>query len=342
MKRKVLVTGGLGFIGSHTVVELLQKDYEVVIADNLSNSRLFILDRIKSITGKCPEFYQIELCDSASVNRLFDGEKKFDAIIHFAAFKAVGQSMNEPLKYFRNNLISLLNLLEAMEVRNYKNLVFSSSATVYGDPDQLPVNEITEFKKALSAYGSTKQMGEEILEKIAATGKIKVISLRYFNPVGAHSSGLIGELPLGKPNNLMPFITQTAIGKQDKLIVYGKDYETTDGTCVRDYIHVVDLAMAHVKSCDKLISSENSFFCEVYNIGTGKGNSVLEILNCFEKENNLKLKYEFGERRPGDAAIVYADITKAKENLEWEAEKELKDMVIDSWNWEKQLVNSIV
>jgi UDP-glucose 4-epimerase len=277
------------------------------------------------------------LCDSAAINLLFRTENKFDAVIHFAAFKAVGESMRLPLKYFRNNLVSLMNLLDVMQVYQCRNIVFSSSATVYGAPDELPVKETTPFKKALSAYGSTKQMGEEILEKIAGTGSLNVISLRYFNPVGAHPSGLIGELPLGRPNNLMPFVTQTAIGKQEQLTVYGNDYETPDGTCVRDYIHVVDLAKAHVKSCDKLLSVDKQVPFDIYNIGTGFGISVLEIIKCFEKENRIKLKYVIGERRYGDAAAIYADVTKASEVLNWKAEKTLADMVTDSWRWEKQL-----
>lgn len=248
MKKKILVTGGLGYIGSHTVVELQHAGYEVVIIDSLINSQKFILDRIEQITSIRPVFYEANLCDINSILSVFETEKYFDVVIHFAALKAVGESVKIPLIYFKNNLISFLNLLDCMETYNCKNFLFSSSATVYGDPDELPLKETSPFKKALSAYGSTKQMGEDILEKVAATGNLNVISLRYFNPVGAHESGLIGELPLGTPNNLMPFVTQTAIGKQKHLTVFGNDHPTPDGYCVRDYIHVVDLAKAHVKS----------------------------------------------------------------------------------------------
>ena len=264
-------------------------------------------------------------------------KKNIGAIIHFAAFKAVGESVKEPLKYFYNNLLSLIQLLECMQEFGVGNIVFSSSATVYGDPDELPVTESTPFKKALSSYGSTKQMGEEILEKTSAVKDIHAISLRYFNPVGAHASFLIGELPLGVPNNLMPYITQTAAGLRGQLTVFGNDYNTPDGTCLRDYVHVVDLAKAHVKSCDRLLAGKLTDKFEMYNIGTGNAISVMEIINAFEKYNSIKLNYKTGLRRSGDAAAVYADVSKAAGILNWKAELGLKEMVTSAWNWQKQL-----
>lgn len=336
MQKAILVTGGLGYIGSHTVVELIHEGFSVIVADNLSNSKLFILDRIEQITSIRPVFYEAELCNSVEVEKIFS-KHTIDAVIHFAAFKSVNESVKKPLKYFQNNLVSLMNVLGAMQENKVKNIVFSSSATVYGQPEILPVTEQTVFQKTLSAYGSTKQMGEEMLEKISATELINVIALRYFNPVGAHQSALIGELPLGVPNNLMPFITQTAIGKQKELVVYGDDYNTADGTCIRDYIHVADLAKAHVKSCNRLLAKESRNAFEVFNIGTGRGVSVLELIRCIEKENNIKLQYVIGNRRPGDAASVYADVKAASEILNWKAEKGLQDIVIDAWRWEKSI-----
>jgi UDP-glucose 4-epimerase len=336
-KQKILVTGGLGFIGSHTVVELQQAGADVVVVDDLSNSASFVLDRIEQIKGVKPKFYQINLLDKIKLNKVFEAEKGIDAVIHFAAFKAVGDSMKEPLNYFYNNLVSLLHLLQCMEEYKVENIVFSSSATVYGDPDNLPATEDTIFKKALSAYGSTKQMGEEILEKTAAAKEIKVIALRYFNPVGAHASSLIGELPLGIPNNLMPYITQTAIGLREQLTVFGNKYNTPDGTCLRDYIHVVDLAMAHVKSCERLLNKGSEKTFEVYNIGTGKALSVMEIINAFETYNNIKLNYIIGEKRLGDATAVYADVQNAEKVLGWKAQLGLKEMVTHAWQWQKSL-----
>jgi len=337
-KKKILVTGGLGFIGSHTVVELINADYDVVIADDLSNSQFFVLDRIEQIATVKPSFYSIDVSDKEKLSALFEAEGNIDAIIHFAAFKAVGESVHEPIKYFHNNLFSLVTLLECMEQFHLKNIVFSSSATVYGDPDVLPVTESTAFKKALSSYGSTKQMGEEILEKTTAAKNIAAISLRYFNPVGAHSSALIGELPIGVPNNLMPFIAQTAAGIREKLVVFGDDYDTPDGTCIRDYIHVVDLAKAHVKSCDRLISESIENKYEVFNIGTGNGISVMEVIKAFEKYNDLKLNYTIGKRRAGDAAAVYADVSKANKVLEWRAQLGLKEMATSAWKWQQSLI----
>jgi len=341
MAKKILVTGGMGYIGSHTVVELLQHGYEVVIADNLCNSNFAVLDNIETITQKRPVFYCIDVCDKAAVSSLFEEEEPFDAVIHFAAHKAVAESVQKPLKYFKNNMLSLINLLECMLVAGCSNIVFSSSATVYGDPDELPVKETTSFKKSLSAYGSTKQMAEDILEKTVVADNVKAISLRYFNPAGAHESALIGELPLGTPNNLMPFITQTAIGKIKQLTVYGNDYDTADGSCIRDYIHVVDLAKAHVKSCERMIENKMGAGYEVFNIGTGVGFSVLELINSFEKENNVQLNYTIGPRRAGDAAAIYADVSKANTVLQWKTEKNIVDMVKDSWRWEMKLHNAI-
>ena len=341
MKEKILVTGGIGYIGSHTVVELLQHGYDVVIADNLCNSNFGVLESIETITQKHPFFYNIDVCNKAALSSLFEKEEPFDAVIHFAAYKAVAESVQKPLKYFKNNLQSLLNLLECMLAVGCSNIVFSSSATVYGDPDELPVKETSTYKKSLSAYGSTKQMGEDVLEKTVSAENVKAISLRYFNPAGAHESTLIGELPLGTPNNLMPFITQTAIGKIKQLTVYGNDYDTADGSCIRDYIHVMDLAKAHVKSCERMIENKMEAAYEVFNIGTGIGFSVLELINSFKKENNVQLNYTIGPRRAGDAAAIYADVSKANTVLHWKAEKNMVDMVKDSWRWEMKLHTAV-
>jgi UDP-glucose 4-epimerase len=334
---RILVTGGLGFIGSHTVVELQKAGFEVVIIDNLCNSQAFILDRVEMITGKKPVFYQIDMCDKDKLLELFQHEKPFNVVIHFAALKAVGESVKEPLKYFQNNLVSLMNLLQFMQAGYCKYLVFSSSATVYGEPDELPVKETAPFKKALSACGSTKQVGEDMIDKVSATGSISAIALRYFNPVGAHESGLIGELPIGVPNNLMPYLTQTAVGKQKQLTVYGNDYPTRDGSCLRDYIHVVDLAKAHVISCQRLIADGEVSNFEVYKVGTGNGMSVLELIHEFEKTNDIKLNYIIGQRRPGDTPELYADAEKANQLLQWKAEKNITDIVKDAWRWEQNL-----
>ncbi|MND53994.1 UDP-glucose 4-epimerase [compost metagenome] len=340
-KSKVLITGGTGYIGSHTVVELINAGYEAVIVDNLSNSERFILDRIEQITRVKPTFYQIDLCDKAKVEELFSTEKDIDAVIHFAAFKAVGESVKEPLKYFLNNNLSLINLLEVMKAKAVNNIVFSSSATVYGQPDVLPATETTPFQKALSAYGSTKQMGEEILEKVSAATNVHSIALRYFNPVGAHKSALIGELPIGIPSNLMPFVTQTGIGKREMLTIFGNDYSTPDGTCIRDYIHVIDLAKAHVKSCERLLEGKSESRYEIFNLGTGKGTSVLEIVNAFEKVTGQKLNYKFGERRDGDVESLYAETKLANEKLGWKAELGLDEMLSSAWAWEVKLKETV-
>ena len=337
MKHKILVTGGLGFIGSHTIVELISAGYEVVIVDDLSNSQLFILDNIEKITGTRPKFYEINMLEKEKLIRVLAAEKNIAAVIHFAASKAVAESVIKPLKYFKNNLFSLITLLECMETFGVRNIVFSSSATVYGEADELPITESTAFKNSLSAYGSTKQMGEDILEKVAITGKIHCIALRYFNPVGAHTSGLLGELPIGTPNNLMPFVTQTAAGLREELVVFGNDYDTSDGTCIRDYVHVVDLAKAHVKSCNRLLDDSKRKNYEVYNIGTGNGISVLQIIEAFEKNNEVKINYSFGKRREGDAPAMYADVSLANRVLDWQAESGLKEMVTDAWKWQQVL-----
>jgi UDP-glucose 4-epimerase len=336
MSSTILVTGGLGYIGSHTTVELIENGFTVILVDNFSNSEPFILDRIEQITGTRPLFYQNDLCDMNAVRKIFS-ENNIDVVIHFAAYKSIGESVKEPLKYFHNNLQSLVNVLEAMQEKNVKHIVFSSSATVYGEPDQLPVTEMAPFKKALSAYGSTKQMGEDILEKIGDTGVIQNISLRYFNPVGAHVSALIGELPKGIPNNLFPFVTQTAIGKIKQLTVFGDDYNTADGSCIRDYIHVVDLAKAHVQACKRLIEQKAKANFEVFNIGTGKGTSVLEMIHSFENITGVRLNYTIGSRREGDAPAVFASTSKANELLNWKAELDLGKMITTAWNWQLRL-----
>jgi UDP-glucose 4-epimerase len=337
MNKTILVTGGLGYIGSHTVVELIEQGFTVIIIDNLSNAEIFILDSIEKITGVRPVFYQEDIGNLEKVKEIFN-KHIINVVIHFAAFKSVSESVQEPLKYFQNNLISLLNVVALMEENKIQNLIFSSSATVYGQPEILPATEQTPFKKALSAYASTKQIGEEILEKIAAAGIIQNISLRYFNPVGAHKSSLIGELPKGNPNNLFPYVMQVAAGKLKCLTIFGNDYDTTDGYCVRDYIHVVDLAQAHVQSCKRLLTKGNTSNYEVFNIGTGKGTSVLQIIETFKILTEQKLNYSIGTRRDGDAPIVYADTTKAELELGWKAKLGLNEMILSAWNWELSLV----
>ncbi len=339
MKTKILVTGGLGFIGSHTVVELIQSGFEPIIVDDLSNSELFILDRIEQITGFKPKFYAYDVCNAEKLRSVFQENEDIKACIHFAAKKAVGESMEIPLTYYRVNLVSLLTLLDVMKEFKVNHFVFSSSATVYGEPDRLPVDETFPLQKSLSSYGSTKQMAEDILEKVCATGWLKTLALRYFNPVGAHPSSLIGELPRGVPSNLMPYITQTTIGIREKLTIFGGDYHTPDGTCVRDYIHVVDLAKAHVKACGYLLTRSGEISFDTFNIGTGRGNSVMEIVKTFEKVNQVEVPFIIGPRRTGDVESIYASCSKANSILGWKAELSLEDMVKDSWNWEKHIQN---
>jgi UDP-glucose 4-epimerase len=336
---KILVTGGLGYIGSHTVVELINAGYEPVIVDDLSNSSPKILDQITKITGHKPVFYQIDLSDDNEVKNLATAEPDITGIIHFAAFKAVGESVELPLKYYRNNIYSLINLLNAYYGKPL-NFVFSSSCTVYGQPDVLPVTEKAPTKKAESPYGNTKQIAEEILTDLVASGSsYKVVALRYFNPVGAHDTALIGELPIGVPQNLVPFITQTAIGKREKITVFGDDYDTPDGSCIRDYIHVVDLGKAHVAAL-KLMERNNFTGYDVFNIGTGVGNSVLEIIAAFERETGVKLNYQIGPRRSGDIVKVWGDVSKAADKLQWKAELGIDTMMLSAWEWEKYISNN--
>ncbi len=337
---KVLVTGGTGYIGSHTVTELLNADFEVEIIDNLSNSKLEVLDGIKNITGKNPKFHKIDLVDLNVVHEFFQSSSKFDAIIHFAAYKAVGESVNLPLKYYQNNLIALMNILNCMQEFSINNLVFSSSCTVYGQAEKLPVTEKSPIIKADSPYGNTKQISEEIIEDVVCSSdKLNSISLRYFNPIGAHESAEIGELPLGVPDNLVPYITQTAVGIRKQLNIFGDDYNTHDGTAIRDYIHIIDLAKAHVKAVKRLLRKENKKMYEVFNLGTGKGNSVLELVKTFEKVTGVKINYKITDRRPGDIEQVWADTRLANTELGWETEKSLEEGLLSAWNWEKKYRN---
>lgn len=335
----ILVTGGAGYIGSHTVVELINSGYVPVILDNLSNSNADVINGIKQITNTDVVFYNVDVCDFESTKEVFESFD-FHGIIHFAAFKAVGESVDEPIKYYRNNISGLLNILELAELFKVENLVFSSSCTVYGSPEgSRVVSESTELQEANSPYGNTKRIGERIISDfIQSNVNLKVLNLRYFNPVGAHESAMIGELPIGKPNNLLPAVTQCAIGKLDKITVYGNDYNTEDGTCVRDYVHVVDVASAHVKGIDWL-SNQSESLDEYINIGTGTGTSVLEIINTFEEVSGQKLNWNFGPRRSGDVEEIYANALKASEILNWESKKTVEDAVRDAWNWELKLKN---
>lgn len=338
MTKKILVTGGTGYIGSHTVVELQESGYEVVVIDNLSNSNIQVLDNIEKITGVKPAFENFDVADSDLTNNFFEQNKDIDAVIHFAAFKAVGESVEKPLMYYRNNLVSLMNILECQIKFGISNIVFSSSCTVYGQPNVLPVTEDTPRKDAESPYANTKRVNEDILcDTVATNPSLKAIALRYFNPVGAHSSALIGELPLGIPNNLVPFITQTASGLRKELKVFGDDYNTPDGSAIRDYINVVDLAKAHVVAIERLLERKNIKNYEVFNLGTGNGYSVLEIVKGFEKATGVKLNYRIVERRPGDIEKIWADTTYANKELGWKADKELEETLLTAWNWEKNI-----
>jgi UDP-glucose 4-epimerase len=333
----ILVTGGTGYIGSHTVVELQQQGHAVVIVDNLSNSHADVVDRIAEITGIRPEFHQFDLTDGEKTAAFFTNHSDLDGIIHFAAFKAVGESMADPLMYYHNNLGSLINILKGMKEHGIRNLVFSSSCTVYGQPDDLPVRETSPVKEAWSPYGNTKQMSEQIIRFSVEAYKLKAIALRYFNPIGSHESALIGELPLGVPNNLVPFITQTAIGLRQTLNVYGSDYNTPDGTAIRDYIHVVDLAKAHVVAVNRMMKEAGKPDYEIFNLGTGNGFSVLEVIQSFEKVSGQSLNYKITDRRPGDVEKVWADTSYANEELGWKAEKSLDEMMLSAWKWEQSL-----
>ncbi|MDC1431147.1 UDP-glucose 4-epimerase GalE [Bacteroidia bacterium] len=332
--KKILVTGGLGYIGSHTVVELQAEGYDVVVVDNLSNSKEEVKARIEDISGQSLELQIADVNDTNALESLFN-KHQFDGVIHFAAYKAVGESVEHPVMYYQNNVSGLISLLGTMEKYGVSNLIFSSSCTVYGAATDLPVTENTLIQKAESPYGTTKILGEDIINDFAKHKDFKSILLRYFNPVGAHPSAKIGELPLGVPNNLVPYITQTAAGIREKLTVFGDDYNTEDGTCVRDYIHVVDLAKAHVKAlsyCDKMSQS-----LDVFNLGTGKGNTVLEVINTFEKVNGVKLNYTIGQRRGGDIEQIYADTTKVNNLLGWSAKYDIGDMMKHAWAWQQGL-----
>lgn len=335
----ILVTGGTGYIGSHTAVELIESGYEVVIIHNLSNSQIEVLDGIEKITGKKPAFERIDLCEKSVVESFFD-RYNIDAIIHFAALKAVGESVEMPLEYYHNNLELLINLLHEARKHKVSSFVFSSSCTIYGQPDKLPVTEDAPVKRALSPYGNTKQISEEIItDALKTIPALKAIALRYFNPIGAHKSALIGELPVGVPQNLVPFLTQSVAGVREKLRVWGNDYDTPDGTPIRDYIYVVDLAKAHVKAVERLLTNNNQPRFEVFNLGTGKGYSVMEIINTFEKATGMKVNYEIGKRREGDIIQVWADTTKANNILGWKADTLLDEVLLTAWNWEKKLRN---
>jgi UDP-glucose 4-epimerase len=336
---KILVTGGTGYIGSHTVVELQQQGFEVLIVDSLYNSSADVLDNIAKITGKRPQFEKFDLCDTDKTDLLFAASPDIGAVIHFAAFKSVGESVREPLKYYHNNLLSTVNLLDSMERHGVKHLAFSSSCTVYGQPDVLPVTEQTPLKKAESPYGNTKKIMEDMIQDVTRNGKINAISLRYFNPIGAHESALIGEAPTDIPDNLVPYLTQTAIGLRPFLRVYGKDYSTPDGTPVRDYLHVTDLAKAHVDALRRMLDSKCKSAYEVFNLGTGTGYSVMDVIHSFERVSKMKLNYKVADRRPGDIEKIWADPGYANKELGWKAEKSLDEMMLSAWNWEQARSN---
>lgn len=334
---KIIVTGGAGFIGSHTVVELIERGHTPIIIDDYRNSKPFIVDRIKQITGKEVKTYNVDCCNCTNLDQVFSTEKP-DGVIHFAAYKAVGESVNEPLKYYDNNINSLINILELMNKHDVKNIVFSSSCTVYGTAEKIPVTENTPRKTAESPYGNTKKIGEDILTDYHNSNKNKNVTiLRYFNPIGAHPSGLIGELPIGTPNNLVPYITQTAAGIRKELTVFGNDYNTKDGTCIRDYIHVLDLASAHIHAIEKLEKESNTI--DIYNVGVGIGTTVLEVVETFETVSDSKLNYKIGPRRAGDVVEIYSDNKKIVKELNWNPKHTLKDALKDAWNWQNKIGN---
>ena len=333
---KVLVTGGLGFIGSHTVVELQNEGFDVVIIDNLSNSTIEVLDKITSITNKKPEYFNIDLRNKLDVQNFFLNNK-IDGVIHFAAYKAVGESVQKPLEYYENNIGTLVYILQSLKDNNLNNFIFSSSCTVYGQADELPITEKAPKKPAESPYGNTKQIGEEIINDTTKTSNLKAIALRYFNPIGAHESALIGELPIGVPQNLIPYVVQTAAGMREQLSVFGSDYNTPDGTAVRDYIHVVDLAKAHIIALKRLIENNNKAQFEVFNLGTGEGSSVLDVINSFEKVTGKKVNYKLVDRREGDVTAAYADTNFANNELGWKSELTLDDALLSSWKWQETL-----
>ena len=338
--KRVLVTGGLGYIGSHTVVALQQANYEVVIIDDLSNADEAFLQRIEDITSQRPAFYPIDLKNEQAVNDFF-AQEKVDGIIHFAAFKAVGESVQEPLKYYRNNIVGIINVLEAMEKYGVDHFIFSSSCTVYGQADTMPIHENTPLKRPEAPYGKTKHMGEEIMSDWVQAKHKNAIALRYFNPVGAHASGLIGEIPKGIPNNLLPYITQTAAGLREALGVFGNDYDTRDGTAVRDYIDVNDLADAHVSALSRLLNKANEEPLEFFNLGSGTGSTVLEMIKAFEQANGLKIKYQIEPRRAGDIQEAFADFSKAKEKLQWTPKISLQESMKNAWEFQKKIDNPL-
>ena len=340
--KKILVTGGCGYIGVHTIVDLIQHGYEVISADNNSRSDAAILKGAEKITGKKIKNYPVDLCNYTATEKIFLENNNIEGIIHFAAYKSVSESVEKPLLYFENNIGSLINILKCAEKFTVNNFVFSSSCTVYGNPDEIPVTETTVQKQPESPYGATKQMGEQIVNDAVASNNMQAILLRYFNPVGAHPSILLGEVPLGKPANLIPAITQTAIGKIPVMQVYGNDYPTKDGTCLRDYIHVSDIAHAHILALDYLISKKNKNKCEIFNLGSGDGNTVLEIINAFEKVSGTKLNYFIGQRRPGDVVAIYANNSKAKTELGWILKYSLDEMMDTAWQWELKMKNEPV
>jgi len=338
MKNKIIVTGGCGYIGSHTVIELIENNYTVIILDDLSNSTEETLHRIEKITNVKPSFINIDLKDELKTKKVFKEHKDAKAVINFAAHKAVGESVQKPLMYYKNNLYSLINTLTALTETTINGFIFSSSATVYGTPESLPITEQSKTQRPFSPYGNTKKIAEEIIDDlIKSETNLSAISLRYFNPIGAHESGLIGELPSGIPNNLMPYITQTAVGIREKLMVYGNDYPTKDGTPIRDYIHVVDLAKAHVLAVERIIKNQQEKPFEIFNLGTGNGFSVLDIINSFEEVTNSKLNYEITDRRAGDVPKLFASIDLVKNKLGWKPSKSLNEMIKSSWDWERKL-----
>lgn len=336
MKKKILVTGGAGYIGAHTVVELSNAGYEPVIVDNLSRSDRTLLNGMEKILGFKPKFHEGDCLDEEFMQSVFESEGPFSCVLHFAAYKAVGESVQQPLMYYENNVGSLVTLLKVMEANKVKDIIFSSSCTVYGQPDQIPVDESAPFKRAESPYGATKQMSERILEDVAKTG-FRVISLRYFNPIGAHPSGLMGELPIGTPNNLVPYITQTAAGKREKLTVFGNDYNTPDGSNVRDFIHVVDLGLGHVSAMEYLEKLPSLNVYEAFNLGTGVGVSVLQLIDEFQKVTGVKLNYAIGPRRPGDVEKVYADPSRVNKALNWKTKYTSADALKHAWEWEQRI-----
>lgn len=338
--KKILVTGGLGFIGSHTVVELQNEGFEVVIIDDLSNSSIDVLENITSITGVKPTYENLDLKNKGDIEDFFIKHKNIQGVIHFAASKAVGESVEKPLKYYHNNISTLVYLLEEMAENNVSNIIFSSSCTVYGHADKMPITEEAPFKTAESPYANTKQIGEEILAGTAKVTDLNAISLRYFNPIGAHESAKIGELPIGVPQNLIPFITQAVAGIREQLSVFGNDYDTPDGTPIRDYIHVVDLAKAHTIAMKRLLEKNHKTSFEVFNIGTGKGSTVLEVIKAFEDATNQKVNYKIVDRREGDVTAYYADTAFANEELGWQAQLTLKSALASAWKWQQQITNS--